>query len=457
MNALHPGIVRWSQIGRQGRAALVVVLTLVVGLLCGCAAVTNPVSDGIPVHLLSPELRGESKASKQTIPLTLLRQCLPEVYRLGPGDILGVYIEGILGDRRLAPEVVLPQGASLLPGAGSAVPVRENGTLPLPLIRPVPVEGLTIGEAEDAIIQAYTAPDEILKREKARSNVHVTLLRPRMSQVVVLRQDSPGGYTGLVQGQLRTARLSGGAESFLPSGARGSAAIVELPAYENDVLGALVRTGGLPGLEAINEVIVERGCFDVLENPAALAQHVPGRTPGRNFVRIPLRLCPGEPIPFSPEDVVLHTGDIVFIEARKGDVFYTAGLLPAGAYPLPRDYDLDVVDAVAAIGGPMVNGAFGGNNLQGSIVQPGIGFPSPSLLTVLRQTPCGQMHIRVDLNRALRDRRESLLVQAGDVLILQETPGEATARYFTHVFGFDFLGKAITGDRSAGNVTAVLP
>jgi hypothetical protein len=39
--------------------------------------------------------------------------------------------------------------------------------------------------------------------------------------------------------------------------------------------------------------------------------------------------------------------------------------------------------------------------------------------------------IRVDLRKALRDPRERILVQPGDMLILQEKPCEAVARYLT--------------------------
>ena len=39
---------------------------------------------------------------------------------------------------------------------------------------------------------------------------------------------------------------------------RGTGHLVALPAYENDVLSALARTGGLPGLDAVNEVVIER-------------------------------------------------------------------------------------------------------------------------------------------------------------------------------------------------------
>src|SRR5207253_10922070 len=110
-----------------------------------------------------------------------------------------------------------------------------------------------------------------------------------------------------------------------------------------------------------------------------------------------------EPLPFRPEDVVLRNGDIVFIESRETELFYTAGLLPVGEYVLPRDYDLDVVEAVARVKGPLLNGGFNQNNQFASqLIASGLGGPSPSLLTVLRKTGCGrQPTIRGDLHRAL--------------------------------------------------------
>jgi hypothetical protein len=55
----------------------------------------------------------------------------------------------------------------------------------------------------------------------------------------------------------------------------------------------------------------------------------------------------------------------------------------------------------------------------------------------------GQIAIQVDLNRALNDRRENILLQAGDVLIVQESVGEAITPYITTVFHYDFLGTII--------------
>ena len=125
---------------------------------------------------------------------------------------------------------------------------------------------------------------------------------------------------------------------------------------------------------------------------------------------------------------------------------------------LPRDYDLNVIQAILQVRGPLVNGAFSQSNLSGQIIPRGIGEPSPSLLTVLRPTPGGgQVAIRVNLNRALRDPHENILIQPGDVLVLQEAPSEALVRYFTQVFDFTFIWQAIRTDRTHGAVNVVVP
>jgi CBS-domain-containing membrane protein len=79
-------------------------------------------------------------------------------------------------------------------------------------------------------------------------------------------------------------------------------------------------------------------------------------------------------------------------------------------------------------------------------------------LTVIRRTANGgQVNIRVDLNRALRDRRERINVQAGDMLILQETPGEAIARYFTQTFSFSIVSEVVKTSRTTATTAATVP
>jgi hypothetical protein len=222
---------------------------------------------------------------------------------------------------------------------------------------------------------------------------------------------------------------------------------LDLPAYENDVLNALTRTGGLPGFEAENEVIIERGAFRGRgdmgpQPPEQMLNDIQGR--GTQTIRIPLRVRPETPITTRPEDVILESGDAVIVRVRRGELFYTGGLLPSRAFPLPRDRDLDVLQALALVGSPLINGGFNANNLNGNLVQSGIGFPSPSQVTVLRRTSDGsQIPILVNLNLAFRDPRERINIQPGDFIVLQQTYGEALAQYITTNLRLNFLGTFI--------------
>jgi hypothetical protein len=413
----------------QGTVRLLTGAILSTTLLGGCAALTNPVADAVPVRSLPPEVLGESRSAAKPIPLPLLGQKRPTVYRVAAGDVLGIWIEGVLGERTQLPPVhISPSLQTGLrrqpPALGLPVTVREDGTISLPLIPPLQVQGMTLREIEQAIRKAYTEPKNILPVENAR--IDVTLIQPRQYHVIVLRQESPG----FTQGPLGNP---------LPAGKRGTGFAIDLPAYENDVLHALALTGGLPGLDTCNEIIVQRECFQNPEDAEVVRQQAEAQLRAgappldlapSNCVRIPLRWCPDKKLPFKPADVILHNGDIVYLPARDTEVFYTGGLLPSAEHILPRDRDLDVVQAIAFVRGPLINGAFGTNNLAGNLINNGIGFDSPSLLVVVRRLPgCGQIPIRVDLNHALRDPRERILVQPGDLLILQEMPNAALARY----------------------------
>jgi protein involved in polysaccharide export with SLBB domain len=431
-------------------------------LLGGCAAITNPVAEGVRVRNLPRELLGEPREDEQPIPLTLLRQKPPLTYRVGPGDVLGIWVEGVLGEKNQPVPVHYSEQPNQPPALGYPVPVREDGTISLPLVTPIPVRGLSIAEVQEAIRQAYAVKKQILQPGSER--ILVTLQRPRQYTVLVVREDAGGGTAtqpAFVNG-ITAAPPAGG------SNRRGAGATLSLPAYENDVLTALARTGGLPGLDASNEVIIQRGALAPGKDWPAVMPHPDPAAPvcqaGFDFggalkmIRIPLRLRPGEEIPFRPEDIILQEGDIVQVRARETELFYTGGLLPPGEYVLPRDYDLDVVEAVARVRGPMVSGGINQNNFTGTTLTQGIGFPSPSLLSVLRRTTGGgQVVIRIDLNRALRDPRERILVKPGDVLILQETVGEALARYFTAVFRLNFLGIFVNRRDALGTTTVTLP
>jgi hypothetical protein len=370
------------------------------------------------------------------IDVARLSQEPPREYLLDKGDILGVYIEGILPSSApdqvpTLPPVHFPDKDSLLPPSlGYPVPVVEDGTISLPLIKPLNVAGLTVQQVRDLIRRAYF-DSKILNDTQLRVFTPiVSLLQERSYNIVVVRQDSSGG---------------GGQGGYISGGTDESATgkALRLKAYQNDVLHALMETGGLPGLNAKNEIqILRANRADQRKRDEFVRQFYatfynnnncnpcvcpPPLPDDPSIVKIPLRLPPGVTPAFRPEDIILQEGDIVYIESRDREVYYTGGLLPGGEHKLPRDYDLDVIGAMAlagqigGIGGQ--GGGQGGGGMgmgMGGNLAAGLGGVPPGNLYIIRKTPCdGQVTIQVDLARAINNPRERPLVQPGDILILQ--------------------------------------
>jgi hypothetical protein len=259
-------------------------------------------------------------------------------------------------------------------------------------------------------------------------------MKERTYNVIVIRQDLSGTGGG-----------GGGAMGGLGGFVRGTdysatGRMVKLKAYQNDVLNALMETGGLPGVNAKNEVKILRSSKADQRRRDEFVQQFyqqyycnpdpcgcpPPLPEDPSILKIPLRLPPGVVSSFGLEDVVLEDGDIVYIESRDAEVYYTGGLMPGGEHRIPRDYDLDVLTAMALSGGGISrsqNNGMGGGGFGG--LGGLIGQVPPGMLYVLRKTPCnGQITIAVDLARANVDPRERILVQPGDILILRYKPSE---------------------------------
>ncbi len=436
-------------------------LVAIVGLfqLAGCAAVTNPVANGVPVHMVPDELLAPSKEGFEPIDLTLLRQQPPVEYLLAAGDTLGIYVEGILGDPESPPPVSVPDVPDLSPSIGYPFPIRSDGTVSLPFIGAVDVAGLSIEGAERKVIDAYLQK-RIVPQEEEGYRIIVTLQRPRYERILVVRDDGTQSSVSFSNAGL----VGFGSETTISDGRSATGQVVELPAYENDVLNALARTGGLPGPTAKQEVLIYRkGRREQNDEPTDLqsksaADLERALRGGGEVIRVPLVMRPGLPPAISRDDIILKTGDIVTIRAREPELYYTGGLIPARETQLPYDRDVSVVKALLMAQGPLVNGGVSTNNLSGSIVASGLGAPSPSLLSVIRKTPSGsQIVIRVDLNDALRDPRHDILVQAGDLLILQENTDESLTRYFTSIYQMDFFFRYLNRADASGTGSVILP
>lgn len=498
-------------------------------ILSGCSAF-KPLH-GTPVQALPWEERGISRANMETIDLSRLGQAPLPAHFVDSGDVLAIYIEGVLGRIEEVPPVYIPQNSDSQPSLGYPIPVREDGTISLPLIRPLGVRGMTIAQIEDVVRRTYTVDKQIL--EPGRERILVALQKPRTYKVTVLRQETPNSPF--------VAQASGGSIQ-LGQSKKGTGQIVVLPVGENDVLRALTVSGGLPGLDAQNAIYVLRraqavqrpfaygtpisqkstskaksktpiqltngaGAYGGRYGSAATAAGI-GNTPawghsapqgdrlvqlegatpasamgqapinsagpgygappvpyeapvgneamlmqpqpvmpngvvvppelrpymtgGARVLRIPIRLRPGEQANFCEADIILNDGDILFIESRETEIFYTDGLLGGGQFTLPRDYDLDVLDAISIAQGRQASGTGSGIGQRvGGIAASNQDITvSASDLNVIRHMPDGQrMNIKVNLNRALRDPNENLLIQPGDHLVLRYTCIEAVGAF----------------------------
>lgn len=383
----------------------------------------------IPAHRVPTDVLGRPREEMRQISLSRLGLTRPEVEQLGPGDILGIHIEFVLGKEGEAPHVFFPEQGDQPPALGIPVPVREDGTLALPLIPPVLVDGMTLTQATEAVRRTYIE-NEIL--QPGQDKIIVTLIRRRQHRVTVIREEA-GGQQGVLK--------------------RGTGTTLDLPAYQNDVLHALNETGGLPGLDAKNEIyIIRAGFTQGAEWDALVAQLSSCKEPcscppivpdAPNITRIPLRYYPENVPMFTEEDIILNTGDIVYIPSRDQEKFYTGGALPGGEHPIPRDYDLTVLGAVALAGGSIGSGGTGIAQVGGAGGGGGVGRTTgctPSKLIVIRKLECGgQLPIEIDLNRAIMDEQHQILVQPEDTLILKYRFHEELYNAALNMISFNFL------------------
>jgi hypothetical protein len=81
---------------------------------------------------------------------------------------------------------------------------------------------------------------------------------------------------------------------------------VDVAAYENDILHALVKSGGVPAADVDAVVIIQRRGTDQKGSPVSYES------------RVPLRARRGESPP-KDEDVELYNGDVLIVESRPTD------------------------------------------------------------------------------------------------------------------------------------------
>ena len=416
--------------------SLVCVVSL--GLWAGCTSI--PQRETVSVAGYASMVTEGPRSSMEQINMVKLRMDRPQVELLGPGDVLGIYISTVTGSEDVPPPVYnVDKATDEDPASGYPYPVRSDGTLSLPLLaEPIYVEGMSLIEAENAIRTAYTIKRRLLGSE---AKISVTLIKKRTVSVCVIREDLSLGVNPSQSSSASSQLVStkGTGETYFGNVGRGSAISLELPMYKNDILEALSRSGGMPGLNAKNELIILRktdsdgfDCDDsdyLPKDSEAFARSISDRYNetgsldsigyDMGIIRIPLRVLPCEEPPrLTSDDVTLRDGDVIYIQSREAEVYYTGGMVKGGVHAIPRDYDLDVLAAIAAAGGGIGAGVGGTDSSTSGRANF---LLAPSRILVIRNHNGHQVAISLKKNDALRDPASRILIEPNDVILVEYT------------------------------------
>ena len=416
------------------------MLALVCLLIPGCHL--SPHESSLTPQQLRLDRRAASRSKLVPLDHRFLGGVVPKEHVVGVGDVLGIYVADVLGKREDLPAVLYPhyriRNAPTEPFVGQPTKVETDGTIQLPYAPPIHVAGMTLQQVREAIRHEYSIRTDLVK--PGRDNTVVTLITPRFFRIHVFRQDTRYNVPGLQRpDEFEISR-------------RWAGTILYLEPKEATVITALLQTGGLPGIDARNEIwIMKRvSAEEASRSDVPLDEKLVGQLPmmfpkdNTKLIRIPLHVPLDDALPFHPEDVVLGDGDVVFLPQRDGDVFLTGGLLGGGRFPLARDRDIDILEAIAIATGNPLGPVGDANSMVRFRSGPGSVIPPTDAVVVRRLSEHEQFKIRVDLRKAVDDPTERLVIAPGDLILLNYRPKELVGNVILNLFDYNFaLTRAI--------------
>lgn len=258
--------------------------------------------------------------------------------------------------------------------------IAEDGTVNVPLVGNVGIAGLELTEAEMAI-----RTESIRRGKFVDPNVSLLMLQRRSNRITIAGAvEQPGVY--------------------------------ELPRTSSDLLAALVAAGG-PTAEAGTIVEIRQPAPEPhLAARPQFASFAPGQSaPASLRIDLQQAMRGGAP------DLRLPDGAAVMIEKRPTRYVHVIGLVnQANQFEMPADQELRLLDAIAMAGGRTLSIA---DKVQ--VVRTLPGATEPIL-------------IEASVNAAKRDGASNIVLAAGDVVSVEETPltfTVGTIREFVR-FGF---------------------
>jgi polysaccharide export outer membrane protein len=328
--------------------------------VAGCAGGKIYQAKKLPAEFLVPP-----KENVQTLDLSRLVNFSVSSELIDRGDVLEVTIETGYGTDR---------------PVTSPVRVGDDGAAMIPLVGKVPLAGLELEGAEQAI--AAVAIERGLYRNPS---VTVVMKRQRTNKITVVGAvDKPGVY--------------------------------DLPRASSALLAAIVEAGGLTK-HAGTEVEIRRPARGAARDPDAAGPAL-GRTdaPGQQVGYQRRAEPPGRPASSFHVNLAeaakqgsgghyLEDGDVVMVEVRDPEPVRVIGLVnKPGEFELPASQDLRVLDALALAGGQNT--------------------PWADKIHLIRRPPGREapVVIEVSISEAKRQGKGNLRLGAGDVVSIEQTP-----------------------------------
>lgn len=249
-------------------------------------------------------------------------------YRVMTGDVLEVSI----------PAVLQVSTAELLESPYQVTPlmcrIADNGTIKLPIVGEIDVEGKSLSEIELAIIDAYYP-----KYSVNVPPIFVRVIEYNTFKVSIVGAVRKSGVYSLPIDQMSLVSLIMKAEGIVDEGA----AIIRI--IHNDQFAQNVP-------QETDQIDIHlKSIIDAIDNGNSVASYKAANTAGRAKESEPLVLpIKGLNIPFA--DVALRDGDIVEVERLEQPLFSVIGLVnKPGNFSYPPDVKFNLMQAVAFAGG----------------------------------------------------------------------------------------------------------
>ena len=258
--------------------------------------------------------------------------------------------------------------------------VQENGEIDLPFIGSIPIVGMNMLEAEQAIRTAA------IRRNVYRDpKVTVSMTRPRVNRITVIGAvNKPGTYelrpgnTDLLQAITAAGNL-----------AKEAGTIVEVrhPGFQPGT----APQGRSPSVAdgSADGVISASGELVPITGTGAKTLKVDLASIGKEGVGIP----------------TLTDGTVIWVDKQDPLPLSVVGLVNAGGqFEFPVGQNVSVLDAIS--------------------LSKGISNPAANKIYIIRKRPGVEAPalIQVSYSKAKRDGRENILLQPGDVVSVEQTP-----------------------------------